>query len=168
MSKFAEQILRKERGEIRSFRKWEKILISLIAICWALFQLSLASFLILDSTKVRAIHLTFAIVLLFLNVPFSRRKGTFKFMSITGHIPVIDYLLAVFGALLALYIVFFWNDLIYRMGALNLQDIIVGLLLVIILLEATRRSIGPALPIIVVLFTLYSFFASHMPPFKTS
>jgi TRAP transporter 4TM/12TM fusion protein len=50
-----------------------------------------------------------------------------------------------------------------RYGAPILRDIIIGLALVVLLLEATRRVIGPALPVIATLFIGYSFFGPYMP-----
>jgi TRAP-type uncharacterized transport system fused permease subunit len=67
--KSAEELLRKESGFIRNLPPVEASLVSGIAILWALFQLSLPSFLIIDSTKERAIHLAFARVLLLLVYP---------------------------------------------------------------------------------------------------
>ena len=62
----AQDILKKETGEIRTLQKFEYWMVYAIAILWALFQLSLEDFIILNSTYERAIHLAFAIALLFL------------------------------------------------------------------------------------------------------
>ncbi len=158
----AEEILREETGEIRSFNAFETKLIHGVAILWALFQLSLATpWVVLDSTKTRAIHLAFAFVLIFLNVPFFKKpkKGILSYLSINDRIPIIDYVLAVVSAIVALYIVFDYSGIALRAGAPITQDIVFGTLLVVLLLEATRRSIGPALPIIALVFTAYVFFA---------
>jgi TRAP transporter 4TM/12TM fusion protein len=50
-----------------------------------------------------------------------------------------------------------------RYGAPITRDIVIGMLLVVVLLEASRRVIGPALPIIAIFFILYSFFGPYMP-----
>jgi TRAP-type uncharacterized transport system fused permease subunit len=162
--KKAEEILREETGEIREFRPFEHWIFAIIAIAWALFQLSIASFLILDSLQVRAIHLSFALILVFLTIPFSRKPcKIFKSLSATDRIPVIDYILAIVGALSALYIILDWEGIAMRAGSPLPRDIFIGLLSIIMLLEATRRSIGPALSIIALLFTLYAFFGPYMP-----
>ena len=49
-------------------------IIAVIAICWSLFQLASASFLLLDTLYIKAIHLAFAIGLVFLNMPCSKRQ----------------------------------------------------------------------------------------------
>ena len=160
----AKEILKEETGELRQFRPFEKYLFNTIAICWAIFQLSLASFLIMNSTYVRAIHLAFAISLVFLTIPlFKKPKKRLKFLSVTDKIPLIDYIFAIAGALSALYIVLDYNGLAMRAGAPLTRDIVIGLLAVVLLLEATRRSIGPALSIIAIIFSLYAFFGPYMP-----
>lgn len=164
--KSAEEILREETGEIRTPRKPEKLLIGIIAFSWAVFQLSLASFLILDGTTTRAIHLAFAMVILFLTVPFVKHPPKWmRFFSATDKIPIIDYIFAIVAAYSALYIVLDPEGLAYRAGMPNTPDLIFGLLTVFFLLEAARRSVGPALMIISMVFTAYAFFGAYMPDF---
>ena len=66
--KYAQEILKAETGDIRELQRHERIMVGTIAIGWALFQLFLAGFWVLDSTVVRAIHLAFALVLTFLSI----------------------------------------------------------------------------------------------------
>ena len=133
-----------------------KNLISITTIIWALFQLALPSFLILDSIKIRAIHLAFALFLAFLILPFrKKRKKVSKDIDEKRRIPFLDYLLAVGGAISALYIMLDWGGIALRSGTPNSMDIFMGLLVVVLLLEAARRSIGPALSIIVLVYTIY-------------
>jgi len=161
--KSAEDILREETGDVRTFKSFEKKLVAIIAVSWALFQLSTASWLILDSTKVRAIHLAFAFALIFFNVPFFKSQSRFKFLSEKTKIPILDYIFALIGILAALYIMLDQEGLATRMGALLLRDKVIGFILLIILLEGARRAIGPALPIIAITFSMYAFFAPYMP-----
>jgi len=104
----ARDILKKERGELRTFGKLEQWLVYSIAISWALFQLAVADFIILNSTYERAIHLAFAITLLFLTIPCIKKplkKIKFlSFLSVSDHIPILDYLLALTACCAALYL----------------------------------------------------------------
>ena len=161
---FAEEILKTETGNVRSLSLHENILVGTIAISWALFQLALAGFLVLDSTKVRAIHLAFAMALLFLLAPCLKRQHKhIRFLAVHDRIPGIDYILALAGSLAALYIVFDYSGLALRAGAPITRDLVVGTILVLLLLEAARRVIGPALPIIALFFTAYAFLGPYMP-----
>jgi TRAP transporter 4TM/12TM fusion protein len=163
-SEFAEEILKTETGDVRSLCLYENILVGAVAISWAVFQLALAGFLVLDSTKVRAIHLAFAMALLFLLAPCLKRSHRFlRFLSVHDRIPAIDYILALVGSLTALYIVFDYSGLAMRAGAPITRDLVIGTILVFLLLEAARRVIGPALPIIALFFTAYAFLGPHMP-----
>ena len=156
--------LKAESGDLRSLAKHENLLVTFIAVAWALFQLGLASFILIDSTKERAIHLAFAITLLFLLNPcFRSPKKFLSFLSITDRIPLIDYILALLAGLVSLYIIFDYEGIAMRAGAPISRDIAVGIILVLCLLEAARRIIGPALSCIAILFTLYSFFGPYMP-----
>lgn len=160
----AEELLKKETGDVRLLGKYEQWLIGSIAILWAVFQLALAGFLILDSTKVRAIHLAFAMAMLFLLSPCLKRPVKYLgFLAVRDRIPVIDYLFAAAGVLGALYIVFDYNGLALRAGVPIPRDLVIGSILVILLLEAARRVIGPALPLIALFFTAYAFLGPHLP-----
>ncbi len=160
----AEEILKTETGFIRDLRPYEYYTVATIAILWVLFQLALPSFLIIDSTKERAIHLAFAITLLFLVSPCLKRPTKYLgFLSVKDRIPVIDYILAALGALTALYIALDYEGLAMRAGAPTTRDLVSGSILVILLLEATRRVIGPALSVIALIFTSYAFLGPHMP-----
>jgi TRAP transporter 4TM/12TM fusion protein len=162
--KYAEELLRAETGDVRSLRRHERWLVGFVAVSWAIFQLALAGFFVLDSTKVRAVHLAFAMALLFLLDPCIKHpKNYLRFLSVTNRIPLIDYSLALAGVLCALYIVFDYNGLAMRAGMPLTRDLVIGGLLVLLLLEATRRVIGPALPVIALFFTAYAFLGPHMP-----
>jgi TRAP transporter 4TM/12TM fusion protein len=162
--KYAEELLKAETGDIRSLRRHEKWIVGFVAIAWAVFQLALAGFFVLDSTKVRAIHLAFAMALLFLLDPCIKHPRNYlRSLAVTDRIPLIDYVLALAGALCALYIVFDYDGLALRAGMPLSRDLVIGGLLVLLLLEATRRVIGPALPLIALFFTAYAFLGPHMP-----
>lgn len=163
-SQSPEDILKKEAGDVRSLVQHEKFLIGVIAISWSLFQLSLASFLILDSVAIRAIHLAFAMALVFLNIPVAEKPRRFlRLFQSSRRIPWSDYFLVVIGVSVSLYIMLDREGLAFRAGSPISRDIVIGSFLIIVLLEATRRSIGPALPIIALIFTVYSFFGPYMP-----
>ncbi|MDY0039566.1 MAG: TRAP transporter permease [Desulforhabdus sp.] len=162
--KSAEELLKEETGDVRALRLHERILVSIIAICWALFQLALPSILVLDSTQTRALHLAFAMALLYLLMPcWKQRRRTFGFLCVTDRIPLIDYACAILGTFTALYLAIFYAEIAMRAGAPSTLDLICGAILVVLLLEATRRIIGPALSVIALLFTAYAFLGPYMP-----
>jgi len=141
-------------------------LIPLIAAAWSLFQLSLASVLILNSVLIRSIHLSFAITLVYLSYPMFKKpkKGRLGgYLSARDRITTLDFVLAAVAALAALYIVIDYAGISMRPGALITRDVVIGIILVAAVLEAARRSLGPVLPIVAIVFILYSFFGPYMP-----
>ncbi len=78
-------------------------------------------------------------------------------------IPVWEWALAVVGALTALYLYIYYKDISSRVGAPILQDFVVAVAGIIILLEATRRALGPALMIVASVFLVYTVLGPYMP-----
>ena len=160
----ARKMAEEEEGIGRLPKGPSKYVIPTIAVAWSFFQLSIASWLILDSTFIRAIHLGFALLIVFLNYPFLKKpRFGLKFLSTTDRIPIFDYIIAIVATLSALYIAIDYAGLTTRYGAPITRDIVVGLTLTVLLLEASRRVIGPALPVIALLFCGYAFFGPYMP-----
>ena len=111
----------------------------------------------------RAIHLGFALTLAFLIFPTMRG----------GKINFFDILISILGCFCCLYIYFFYDQLVERGGILlNIQltesfsfpiELVIGILGILILLEATRRVIGIPLVIIAICFLLFSYFGKYAP-----
>jgi TRAP transporter 4TM/12TM fusion protein len=139
----------------------------IVGMCWSLFQLSVASWLIMDTLFIRAIHLAFAIVLVFLNVPMLKftpsRRPDLRWLLAMHRVTILDYIFAILAAVASLYIMLDYEGIANRYGMPISRDLIMGLLLVALLLEATRRVIGPALPIIAGAFIAYAFLGPYMP-----
>ncbi len=160
----AKRLAEEEEGIGRKPKGPEKYVIPTIAVIWSFFQLSIPSWLVLDSTFVRAIHLAFAMVIVFLNYPlFKRTRFGLKYFSQQDKIPLLDYIIAAVAGFSSLYIAIDYMGMTTRYGAPILRDIVIGLMLVILLLEASRRVIGPALSTIAALFCVYAFLGPYMP-----
>jgi len=160
----AKKMAEEEEGIGRRPQGISKWVIPTIAVAWSLFQLSIASWLILDSTYIRSIHLGFALLIVYLNYPFFKKpKFGLKFLSATNRIPVMDYAVAIVACLCALYLVLDYMGITMRYGAPIQRDIIIGIMLTVLLLEAARRVIGPALPVIAICFCIYAFMGPYMP-----
>jgi len=160
----AKRMAEEEEGIARRPEGFSKYVIPFVCVVWSIFQLSIASWLILDSTFIRAIHLGFALLVVFLNYPlFKKTRLGLKYFSVTDRIPVFDYIIGIIAAFSALYIAIDYVGMTSRYGAPILRDIVIGIALVVLLLEAARRVIGPALPVIAMFFIVYAFFGPYMP-----
>ncbi len=136
-------------------------IISVIAISMSAFQFYTGGFGSLFGLYQRAIHLAFTLCLIFLIYPGSK-KG---FDKNKVKIPWYDVILALLGPVACLYIVVFFKQIAIRVGLPSTMDLVAGVLAIILVLEATRRIIGSALPIVVSVFLIYSYFGQIMPGF---
>ncbi|UCH79785.1 MAG: TRAP transporter permease [Nitrospiraceae bacterium] len=154
-----------ELSALRHVSGWQRFIVPALAVGWCIFQLSIASWLIVNSSYIRSIHLGFAIAIAYLSYPAIKRpvKGLFSFLSERSHIPLIDLMLGITACGAALYYLVDYTGLAMRSGTPLLRDMIIGAALVLLLLEAARRVIGPALTVIATFFSSYVFFAEHMP-----
>lgn len=144
--------------------RFHRTILKIVAVTWALFQLSLPCGIILDSITVRAIHLSFALLLVFLSIPAQKSRPDTPSGQKTAW---FDYFLAGAGCCAALYLVWDWLGIAGRAGMPNMRDMVISIILIILVLEASRRVIGWALVIIVGLFTLYAFVGPYMPQLLT-
>ena len=156
----------------RSFVGFEKCLLVIIAASWSIFQFLLPMFLTIPSDKVRAIHLAFAIALVFLSFPvikneklIAKMHGKLSFLTKRKGISWLDYILGTLAVISVLYYVFAKTGIEARQGNPIAQDFIFGIIMLILLLEAARRALGPALPCVALFFIIYSFFSEYMPSF---
>ncbi len=134
-----------------------------VPLAWAGFQLWLASplpfmlrFGIFNSTEARSIHLAFAIFLAYLAFPALKR-------SPRHYIPIQDWIIALVAAFTAGYQYLFFIELSDRPGLPTQMDIVVSVIGLALILEATRRALGPPLMIVAAVFMLYTFFG-HLAP----
>jgi TRAP transporter 4TM/12TM fusion protein len=130
--------------------------IFLIAVSMSIFHLYTAGFGILLALKQRTVHLTFALVLVFLLYPARKKlpKTTF---------PLYEYIFIAISIAIGAYLWINFEAIIYRAGNPNQMDMIMGVLAILIVLEATRRAIGPELPFIASLFVVYAYFGPYIP-----
>lgn len=134
-----------------------------MALCWSLFQLWYASplpfileFGVFNTTEARSIHLSFALFLAFTAYPAFRS-------SPRERIPLLDWVFAILGVMSASYLYFFYEGLATRAGSPITQDLVVAVVGMIILLKATRRSLGLPLMIVAIVFLGYTFGGAYMP-----
>jgi TRAP transporter 4TM/12TM fusion protein len=134
-----------------------------LALLWSLFQLWIASplpfvfgFGVLNDTQTRAIHLAFALLLAFLAYPAFKK-------SPRDRVPLLDIALGLVAAASAAYLFIFYQQLAMRPGSLTTADLVTACLGIPLLLEATRRALGPPLAIIALVFLIYSLAGPYMP-----
>ena len=130
--------------------------VSALAITFSIFQLYTATFGVLDAQLQRAVHLGFGLALVYLLYP------TRKSWSRTKVHP-LDVVLAILGAAAPAYILIEYQQLVLRSGLVTNVDLAVGLVGILLVVEATRRVVGLPMVTVVVLFLAYAFAGPYMP-----
>jgi len=129
-----------------------------VSILFALFQLILPVYGFLPILRTRALNLAFAFIIIFLG----GKKGRIEEKDFLRRI--LDLLLLSAGVGITIYVFIDYPNIIEQYGvSTGTGQIIMGLALVFLILEAARRMIKPALPIIVLLFILYAVFGHLIP-----
>jgi len=133
-----------------------------LAFSWSVFQLLVAQVWPLSADIVRSVHLAFALSLVFLCYPVFRKSRGGRAGDV-HRLPWWDAAAAVLAALAALYIILDREGVATRIGNPLPRDLIAGSILIVVLLEAARRAVGPALPSVATFFILYSLFSEFFP-----
>lgn len=102
----------------------------------------------------RGLHLCFILVLIFLGNDFDRNKISNPIIN------MFELLIAFIGCT---YYAFFYEDLALRMNNLTIFDKIIGMLTIIVILDATRRTLGSGMAIVTFGFLLYMIFGHYLP-----
>lgn len=144
-----ESNFRKLKGKFGMF-------ITIIAITMSCFQLYTSGFGLLNARYQRTVHLAFAMVLIFLLFPATKKSTRDRFTWLDG-------LLATLGIVVNAYIIFNFEALAYRAGKYNNMDVFMAILAIILVLEAGRRVIGNDLPILGMIFLVYAYFGPYLP-----
>ena len=141
-------------------------LVGALLIALSLFHYFTAGFGLLQEITHRGVHLAFVLGLVFLVFP--HRKALLERTQAStwarpGGVPLADWLIAVAVAAAVMYIPYIFDDLMFRVGNPLTLDVVMGSILILALLEATRRSMGWPLPVIAIGFMAYALAGPHFP-----
>ncbi|WPK12728.1 TRAP transporter permease [Lysinibacillus louembei] len=127
-------------------------------LAFSLFQLYTAIFGQFPAQIQRTVHLGFGLTFIFLLYPAKRVWSKKK-------APIYDYILAGLAILVGLYWVTNYTRLVQSLGQLETIDFYIGLIAILLVLEAARRAVGLPITIIAGAFLLYAYFGPYMPDF---
>ena len=143
---------------VRSLHGPLRALVQAVAAAMAIYHiLVLGRFfdIVTEPQKLYGMHLTFVVVLAFLLIP-GRRGSTRP--------TVVDWLLILTSLVVVTYMFVTFEELTGRAGVFPTRsDVIIGSLLVIVTIEASRRATGWSLPILCALFAFYPFIGPYLP-----
>jgi len=137
-----------------------------LLIALSCFHYYTAGFGLLREATHRGVHLAFVLGLIFLVFGLTRvpaDRGPARSWLAPGGVPLFDWLLGIAVALSVLYIPYVFDDLAFRVGNPSTLDVAMGSILLVLLLEATRRSMGWPLPLIAIVFMVYALAGPIFP-----
>ncbi len=151
----AEAYVEQEEGLTNRLSGWAGTIVTSIAVVMSLFHLY-AAYEIVPTQEMRYIHVGFVLVLCFLLFPMAQR--------FRNRIQWFDVLFGAAAVGILSYAIIGGEDFTDRATLPNHTDVVLGVLFIAILIEASRRTIGPIVPIIALLFIAYALAGPYLPP----
>ena len=147
-------LIAQEEGDSNSYRGTLAKFLTLIAVGMSLFHLY-AAYSIVPTQILRTVHVTLVLFLVYLSFPIAARfKNRLKWW---------DVIFAITSLFILYYIIAGGDDFSDRNTAPNQMDILVGVALICLILEAVRRTNGMILVSVTVMFILYALFGNYLP-----
>lgn len=145
-----------ETGKKRVLTGWQFYVVAAIALCASIFHLYTAATGLLDAMSQRSIHFMFMGSLIFLLYPISTSRPK-------GKIELWDWGLAILVLICCGNILFNFEAIAMREGRAITSDIYLGVIMIILVIEGTRRSMGWPLPIVACFALAYGIFGPYFP-----
>jgi TRAP transporter 4TM/12TM fusion protein len=141
-------------------------IVTAILVSMSLYHFWASGFGLVREVLHRGIHISYVIGLVFIlfswkkNDEYRINNSLFSFQNVS----ILDYIFAILTVASALYLPLLPSEILAsRVGNPELIDVVMGSILIILTLEAARRSVGPTLPIISVIFILFAIFGPYAP-----
>src|SRR2546423_287527 len=151
----AEAYVEAEEGVVNRLSGWSGTLVTSVAVAMTLFHLY-AAYDIVPTQPLRYTHVAFVMVLCFLSFPLAE--------SFRNRIRWWDAAAAVTSVAILVYAIWGGEDFTDRATSPTRLDVILGVVFIVLLLEATRRTSGWVMPFVGVLFIAYAMLGPHLPP----
>src|SRR5262245_28285201 len=151
----AESYVEAEEGAANRLSGWSGTIVTGIAIAMTLFHLY-AAYEIVPTQPLRYVHVAFVLVLSFLLFPFAMRYR--------NRIRWWDVLAAAASVAILAYALWGGEDFTDRATSPDRLDVVLGVIFIVLLLEATRRTTGWIMPVVAILFIVYAMAGPHLPP----
>ncbi|HEY3278722.1 MAG TPA: TRAP transporter fused permease subunit [Syntrophorhabdaceae bacterium] len=150
----AQRYIEEEEGVTRRLSGWKQQAVTWFAVAMSLFHLY-AAVATITTQVLRGLHVAMVLFLSYLVFPPSKKK----LRSIAWY----DVLLALMGVATIVYMLVDFEEFIYRAVTPNALDLVFGSILIVLILEATRRGTGWIMPLVVSLFLIYAYVGPWLP-----
>src|SRR5438309_156500 len=150
----AESFVEQEEGAANRLMGWAGTISTTIAVVMSLFHLY-AAYAIVPTQELRYTHVAFTLVLSFLLFPVA--------MRFRNRVRWWDIVPGLFAVATIGYALWGGDDFLDRATAPDRLDVIVAIVFIVLLLEATRRTTGPIMPVASLIFIAYALLGPHLP-----
>src|SRR5215218_2545855 len=151
----AEEFVEAEEGAANRLIGWAGTIVTGIAIAMTLFHLY-AAYDIVPTQPLRYAHVAFVMVLCFLLFPLAARYR--------NRIQPWDVVAAAAAVAILAYAIWGGEDFTDRATTPTQLDVALGVIFIVLLLEATRRTTGWIMPAVAILFIVYAMAGPYLPP----
>jgi len=152
--KRAEEYIEEEEGVHNKLGGWLGVFVTAVAVAMSTFHLY-AAYSIVQTDILRAVHVAFVLFISFLVFPIAKR--------FRHRVMWWDWILALLPIAITVYMIHGGDDFTDRNVTPETWDIVLGLSLVVLILEAMRRTNGMVMPIVTLCFIAYAFLGPYLP-----
>lgn len=150
----AEEYIEQEEGASNKLKGWLAVFVTLVAVGMSLFHLYTA-YAIVPTQTLRPVHVGFVLFLCFLVFPMAPRWR--------HRVMWWDWLAALVAVASVIYLVQGGDDLMDRNTSPETWDVVFGIALMVLILEAMRRTAGWIMPAICCAFMAYALLGQFLP-----
>ncbi len=133
-----------------------KKIINVISFSLSIFLLFTGFFGQLPALQQRSLFLLAVMVLAFVLYPMNHK-------NVAKPVPWYDYVFALLSLVIGSYVFFAYKSILLKMGISEFQDQLANVILIVLILEATRRLVSKALAGVTIVFLVYAYFGNYIP-----
>ncbi|TWO67726.1 TRAP transporter fused permease subunit [Caenimonas sedimenti] len=150
----AQDFIEEEEGAANRLAGWRAACLTVLAVGVSLFHLY-AAYSIVPTQTLRPVHVAMVLVLTFLLFPIAKRYR--------HRIMWWDFAFALLSVAVVAYMLWGGEDFTDRNTSPLRWDIVFGVALVFLVLEAMRRTAGWVMPVVTTCFILYALLGAYLP-----
>lgn len=144
-------------GGVRNFTGWMKIAMISVAAGLSIFAIYTNGFSTIQEIYRNGIFLGFLLALTFILYPATKKSSKTK-------VSILDIVFLILGLAGVGYIVLFYTEIhVERQSQAIIQDYIFAIITIVVLLEASRRTIGIFIPLLSAIAIVYAMFGPYFP-----
>ncbi|MCX8085010.1 MAG: TRAP transporter fused permease subunit [Calditerrivibrio sp.] len=153
---------------MRKLEGFWKYLLATLVLAWGGFVMWTSLLYSLHPLLQGGISLSIGLAIVFLVYPMIKKEFNNKFLNIlitgTEKAPsVLDLLFIVLSIIPCFYVMINWETIVRNPGSINDLELLMAVILVVALIEGTRRALGWVIPILVIFFIVYTIYGPYIP-----